>query len=174
MENNTKNNQKNNKKKIAIIILGLLFVNVLGLFLYNNYHEYTVSKGVLTGRIGNIPGMTPEQLQEQLQKEADASQFSFSINSSPIFNDGKSEGNLRIANPPYNTYVIKVIIKLDSNDKVIFESGKIEPNHYIEYAKLNKNLDAGEHKATATIEAYNDKNEYLGKAEAGLNIKVLN
>lgn len=174
MENNNEKKQRNNKKKIAIILMCVLFLNVLGVFLYNNYHEYKISKGVLTGRIGNIPGMTPEQLQEQLQKEADESQFSFSINSEPTFENGKAEGNLRIANPQYNTYIIKVIIKLDSNGKVIFESGKIEPNHYIEYAKLNKNLEAGEHKATATIEAYNDKDEYLGKAEAGLNIKVMN
>lgn len=174
MENNNTINKKNNKKKWVIIIFCLILVNLLCIFVYNNYHEYKLSKGVLTGRIGNIPGMTPEQLQEQLQKEADASQFSFSINSSPIFENGKSEGNLRIANPPYNTYTIKVVIKLDSSDKIIFESGKIKPNHYIENAKLNKNLEAGEHKATATIEAYNDKDEYLGKAEAGLNIKVLN
>ncbi|MFN8605384.1 MAG: hypothetical protein U0Z74_04915 [Romboutsia timonensis] len=59
-----------------------------------------------------------------MQREADESTFSFEINSRPIFKDGKSEGNLRIANPPYSKYAINVDIKLESNGKIIFDSGK--------------------------------------------------
>ncbi len=106
---------------------------------------------------GIIPGYTEEQIKEMLQRKADDSTFSFEINSRPVFKNGKSEGNLRIANPPYNKYGISVEIKLDSNGKIVFKSGKISPNHYIENAKLTKKLKAGEYDATATINAYDVK-----------------
>ena len=110
-----------------------------------------------------------------MQREADESTFSFEINSRPIFKDGKSEGNLRIANPPYSKYAINVDIKLESNGKIIFDSGKIEPNHYIEYAKLTKKLKAGEYNATATINAYDMKTgDFKGTSSAKLIIKIEN
>ena len=114
-----------------------------------------------------------KRLEEILQRKADESTFSFEINSRPIFKDGKSEGNLRIANPPYNKYLIKVEIKLDDNNKKVFESGEILPNHYIEYAKLTKKLKAGEYNATATINAYDiESGEYKGTSAAKLIIKI--
>ena len=58
---------------------------------------------------GIIPGYSEEEIKEILQRRADESSFSFEINSRPIFKDGKSEGNLRIANPPYNKYSIKIL-----------------------------------------------------------------
>ena len=110
-----------------------------------------------------------------MQRKADESTFSFEINSRPIFKDGKSEGNVRIANPPYNKYAIEVEIKLDSSGKSIFKSGKINPNHYIEYAKLSKMLKAGEYDATATINAYDTKTgDFKGTSAAKLIIKVEN
>ena len=108
-----------------------------------------------------------------MQRKADESTFSFEINSRPIFKDGKSEGNLRIANPPYNKYAIEVDIKLDSNNKSVFNSGKINPNHYIEYAKLTKKLKSGEYDATATINAYDtESGEFKGTSAAKLVIKI--
>nr|WP_302416843.1 hypothetical protein [uncultured Romboutsia sp.] len=122
---------------------------------------------------GIIPGYTEEQIKEILQRKADESTFSFELNSRPIFKDGASEGNLRIANPPYNKYSIEVEIKLDSNGNTIFKSGEIAPNHYIEYAKLTKRLKAGEYEATATINAYDSETrEYKGTSAAKLIIKI--
>ena len=122
---------------------------------------------------GVIPGYTEEQIKEILQRKADESTFSFEINSRPIFKNGESEGNIRIANPPYNKYLITVEIKLDDNNKIVFKSGEILPNHYIEYAKLNRKLKAGEHNATATINAYDtESGEYKGTSAAKLIIKV--
>ena len=118
-------------------------------------------------------GYTEEQIKEILQRKADESSFSFELNSRPIFKDGKSEGNLRIANPPYNKYSIKVEIKLDDSGKIVFKSGEILPNHYIEYAKLTKRLKAGEYNATATINAYDtESGEYKGTSAAKLIIRV--
>ena len=157
-----------------LVICAVITISFLALFILNNRKSnVNVVGGIL--QEGVIPGYTEEQIKEILQRKADESTFSFEVNSRPVFKDGKSEGNLRIANPPYNKYAISVDIKLDSNGKTVFSSGKINPNHYIENAKLTKKLKAGEYDATATINAYDVKTgEFKGTSAAKLVIKIEN
>lgn len=159
-------------KKNIIIVVFLLVIALAVIFIASEKkNEVNVSGGIL--QEGIIPGYTEEEIKEILQRKADESSFSFEINSRPIFKDGKSEGNLRIANPPYNKYAIEVEIKLDSNGKSVFKSGQIKPNHYIEYAKLTKKLKAGEYDATAIINAYDiQTREFKGTSAAKLILKV--
>lgn len=159
------------KFKLTITLL-IVIILLSAVFIVNkNKNKPNVIGGIL--QEGIIPGYTEEEIKEILQRKADESTFSFEINSRPIFKDGKSEGNLRIANPPYNKYAINVEITLDSSGKSVFKSGNIDPNHYIEYAKLTKKLKAGEYDATAVISAYNTKTgEYKGTSSAKLIIKV--
>ncbi|MDY3002631.1 MAG: hypothetical protein SOR73_13300 [Romboutsia timonensis] len=161
-----------NKKYKVILLFTVIILLLIGISISKkNQDKVNISGGIL--QEGVIPGYTEEEIKEILQRKADESSFSFEINSRPIFKDGSSEGNLRIANPPYNKYSIKVEIKLDSNSKTVFKSGEILPNHYIEYAKLTKRLKAGEYNATATINAYDTKTgEYKGTSAAKLIIKV--
>lgn len=169
-----KKNIYSSKKYIISIIL-LLLVVLFGLIAiqFNKNKKNANVTGVI--QEGIIPGYTEEQIKEMMQRKADESAFSFEINSRPVFEDGSSEGNLRIANPPYNKYAISVDITLDSNGKKIFESGRVEPKHYIEKAKLNKKLEAGEYNATAVITAYDtETEEYKGTTSAKLIIKVKN
>ena len=161
----------NKRNKILIIILVIITIISVVFFINNNKNKVNVSGGIL--QEGIIPGYTEEEIKEILQRRADESSFSFEINSRPIFKDGKSEGNLRIANPPYNKYAIEVEIKLDSNGKSVFKSGQIKPNHYIEYAKLTKKLKAGEYDATAIINAYDiQTRDFKGTSAAKLILKV--
>lgn len=165
-------------KKIYILIILLILFLICGFLVFRWYDNNKVQaqEGQLTGTIGTIPGLSTEELQRELQKQADESLFSFNINSKPVFENGKSEGNLRISNPKYNVYPIEVIIRLEDSNEVIFKSGKIQPNHYIEKAKLTKVLKKGEYKSIATIQAFdpNDNDKYLGKAQAILNVNILN
>ena len=160
-------------KKYKILILLLILIIPLSIIFITNSknNKVNISGGIL--QEGVIPGYTEEQIKEILQRKADESTFSFEINSRPIFKNGESEGNIRIANPPYNKYSIKVEIKLDDSGKTVFKSGEILPNHYIEYAKLTKRLKAGEYNATATINAYDtESGEYKGTSAAKLIIRV--
>lgn len=162
---------KKYKILIALLFIVIMLLGIIVIINNNNDNKVNISGGIL--QEGIIPGYTEEQIKEILQRKADESTFSFEINSRPIFKDGKSEGNLRIANPPYNKHLIKVEIKLDDNNKKVFESGEILPNHYIEYAKLTKKLKAGEYNATATINAYDiESGEYKGTSAAKLIIKI--
>ena len=167
---------KFNFKKKKILFLCSIIIEFIGtILIVKNYksNRASVVGGIL--QEGIIPGYTEEQIKEILQRKADESTFSFEINSRPVFKSGGSEGNLRIANPPYNKYSIEVEIKLDSNGKTIFKSGEIPPKHYIEKAKLTKKLKAGEYEATAIINAYNSESrEFKGTSIAKVVIKVEN
>lgn len=166
-----KNKQYSNKFKVVALCV-IVIVSLCVIFISNkNKSNVNVQGGIL--KEGIIPGYTEEEIKAIMQRKADESTFSFELNSRPIFKDGASEGNLRIANPPYNKYSIEVEIKLDSNGNTIFKSGEIAPNHYIEYAKLTKRLKAGEYEATATINAYDSETrEYKGTSAAKLIIKI--
>ena len=157
-------------RKRFVIVLLIVVLLIIGISIFFWYKNPDVSNSV--GKVGSLP----ETSLDDLQKEADASKFSFKINSNPVFKDGNSEGNLRIENPHYNKFPIEVIIRLKSNNEVVFKTGKMEPNHYIESAKLNENLPKGTYKAVATIKAFDFKNndKCLGKANAILNIHIKN
>lgn len=161
--------------KIFLVIIILIGIGIATGLMLNKYKD---NFGQVTGAIiedGVIPGYTAEQIQEMMQRKADKSTFSFEINSRPIFDNGESEGNLRIYNPPYNSYLIDVEIKLDSDNKTIFKSPKLKPNQYIERAKLSKKLKKGTYEATATINAYDvDSQTLLGVSAAKLVITVNN
>lgn len=165
--------KKKRNKSIWIILSSIVLIGIL---MFSYKQNYIISDGNLNGTIvkeGIIPGYTKEEIEEILQRKADESMFSFEINARPVFKDGKSEGNLRIANPPYNAYAIDVEIKLDSNNKTIFKSKKLNPNQYIENAKLTKKLSKGQHEATATISAYDkETGELKGKSSAKLIINI--
>ena len=122
---------------------------------------------------GHLPNMTEENIQEQMQREADKNMFAFKINARPLFKDGCSEGTLRIENPSHNIYPFVVKIFLDVTKEEIYNSGGILPDYHINTAKLTKNLPKGEYTATAYIYAYDPKtSEYGGKAAVELTIIV--
>ncbi len=128
--------------------------------------------GVSNGALG---GMTSEQIMEQMQKIADASQFSFKINSAPRFKDGKSEGDFWIENPKYNVYPMVVQIFLDDTQELVFDSGGILPNQNISFGKLLKELPKGNYQATAYLNAYDpDTKVFQGRSAAKLTLIIEN
>lgn len=177
MKDNSNKNNSSMKKNIKLFLGVVILIGIgigFGLTLNFAKDNFGQSSGAII-EDGVITGYTAEQIAEIMQRKADESTFSFEVNARPIFKDGKSEGNLRIYNPPYNKYVIDVEIKLDSNNKTVFKSGKIKPNQHIENAKLSKNLKKGEYEATATINAYDsDAETLIGVSAAKLIINIEN
>lgn len=166
-----------NKKNIKFILIfsGFIGIGVIAGLSVNVYKNYGSNSTGAIIQDGVISGYTASEIEEIMQRKADESTFSFEINSRPFFENGQSEGNIRIYNPPFNNYLIDVEIKLDSNNKTIFKSGKLKPNQYIEKAKLSRNLKKGEYEATATISAYDPESEQLlGVSVAKLIIAIEN
>lgn len=163
--------QDKKSKKVIPLMIGSALLGGGIIFMFNEVKNVNNVSGAVV-KEGIIPGYTKEQIEQILQRKADESTFSFEINSRPVFKNGKSEGNIRIANPPFSKYPIEFIITLDSTKEVIFISPKLKPNNYIEKAKLDKELKAGDYNATATINAYDDKGEKIGTSSAKIVISV--
>lgn len=179
--------KKKKRKKLAILLLLLLFS--IAIILYQLGYltlpwqnreilpivAGDVFPGVGAAEDGYLSGMSEDEIQEQMQRIADASQFSFKINAAPVFEDGKSVGDVRIENPNYNMYPMVVQIVLNETGEIIFDSGGIMPNQHMEYGKLTKVLSQGTHQATANLYAYDpDTLVAQGQSAAKLTITIKN
>ena len=123
---------------------------------------------------GALPGKSEEEVIAELNRVVDEGMFNISINTTPTFTNGKAEGPLQIENVPGNQYLMQVQITLDDTGELIYQTGLIEPNHHIQSAKLDVELEKGEYLATAVFNAYDpETEEYIGSAGAKLTITVL-
>ena len=117
---------------------------------------------------GQLEGKTEEEIQAELNRIVEEGMFNISINTAP------TEGPLQIEHVPGNRYLMQVLITLDDTGELIYETGLIEPNHHIQSAKLDVELEKGEYLATAVFNAYDpETEEYIGSAGAKLTITVL-
>lgn len=124
--------------------------------------------------LGQLDGKTPEQIQAELDRIVEEGMFNISISSAVEFENGESEGDLRIENTPGNRYLMKVEIARDDTGDVVYASGMIEPNHHIQRARLDVDLDAGTYPCTAVFYAHDaESEELIGQAAAKLTITVL-
>ena len=124
---------------------------------------------------GIMPGTDIDKRKEELQEMLDRSMIAFSINTSPVFINGTSEGNLLIENPGNNAKLLKNSIKINDTDEEVYTSNYLKPGTYIESAKLDKVLEKGTYDATAYFSAYEEETgEYIGKTGAQIAITVQN
>ncbi|MDL2224828.1 hypothetical protein LJC20_01255 [Eubacteriales bacterium OttesenSCG-928-M02] len=175
--------KKRNQKAILILLLLLFVAAGIGIAGYFAGWFRKDPGPVVAGELfpdtgadaedGHLPDMTEEQIKQQMQREADATKFSFKINAQPVFADGNSPGTLRIENPNHNKYPFVVDIYLDGSGEKVYASGGILPNHHINTAKLIKALQKGSHKAKAIISIYDpDTQKYLGESVVNLTLVV--
>lgn len=115
-----------------------------------------------------------DKIIEGLNEQVEAGMINISMNTSPVFSDGTSEGNLMIVNEGVNRYPQIVEITRNDTGETIYKSGAIPVGSKIEKAKLSADLDAGTYECTALF--YNvdpDTGVYLGCAGAIITITVL-
>ena len=109
-----------------------------------------------------------------LNEKVEEGMINISMNTSPVFADGTSEGSLMIVNEEVNNYPQVVEISRDDTGELIYKSGAIPVGSKIESAKLSVDLDPGTYKCTALF--YNvdpDTGDYLGCAGAVVAVTVL-
>ena len=124
---------------------------------------------------GIMPGTDIDKRKEELQEMLDRSMIAFSINTSPVFINGTSEGNLLIENPGNNAKLLKISIQINDTEEEVYTSNYFNPGTYIESAKLDKVLEKGTYDATAYFSAYEEETgEYIGKTGAQIAITVQN
>lgn len=124
--------------------------------------------------LGQLQGKTNEEIQAELDRQVEEGMFNISISSNVEFADGQSEGELKIENVPGNRYLMQVTITDDATGQVIYTSGLIDPNHHIQTAKLDVDLDPGVYDCTAVFTALDpETEEEVGQAAAKITINVL-
>lgn len=155
--------KKANKRKWAIRITALIIILLLLPFvLYKCGYlgkeqntDYMIGAGVKAGELDQDDGTAGNESEEGSNG---TSSMRVKMNGYPVFPDGKSAGSLEIENPAENVLYMKVKITLNDTKEVIYESGAIPPNHFIDDDKLAKILDKGEYNATAYITLFDPEN----------------
>lgn len=81
-----------------------------------------------------------------------------------VLESAKDVGEVRIGNDDTSIFGCVMIIIRDATGETIYESGLIEPGHYIEYAVFDGKMEAGYHSCTAVGSFYTEAGEYAGEA----------
>ena len=118
----------------------------------------------LDAELGILPGMSDEEIQDRLNRKVAESRLNISMNPTPVFADGKAEGDVRIENIQGNQYGFTVTITVigtddspgagDYVDQEILKTGLIEPGKYLEAKPLDVDLPQGVYVYIATFTAY--------------------
>ena len=172
--------KKNNKKKIiAIIAIIAVIVGGVAVYCVSKNHA-SGGEDPSTGMVwdanaeeGGLEGRSEEEIQAELNKKVEEGMINISMNTSPVFADGTSEGNLMIVNSSANHYPqIVYIVRKDTNEE-IYRSGGIPIGSKIENAALNVDLPAGTYDCIAYFNnADPDTGAILGTAGAEITITV--
>ena len=166
--------KKQSKKPLVIVCLCLLAVVAGGAAFWLTREDTDPLALDDNATMGVLPGIDITERQAQLQEQLDESMIAFSINTSPVFATGGSEGNLMLENPEHNAKLLVAEIYLDDTQELIYQSKAIPAGAYIENAMLDKVLEPGEYQATAYFKAYReDDHSFIGQAGAAIKITVL-
>lgn len=164
---------------IAIAVLLALLLGLVVLLLAGPGRQEATPPAAADGwydpaaKVGNLPGRSKEEIQKELDKIVEEGMFNISIASIIAFSDGESEGEARIENIAANPYNMTVTITLDEGDELVYESKGLAPGQFIENIRLNRDLPAGEYKATALFTAYTKEDLLkVGQAAAKITIYV--
>ncbi len=165
------------KKRALTIILVLLLIAATVVICYYLFRKQQEPDPLYDNNatIGVLPGIDIDERRKQLQDMLDKSVIAFSINTSPVFLNGTSEGNLLIENPGNNAKLLQVRILINDSEEEIYASKYIKPGSYIENVKLDKVLEKGVYDATAYFSAYDEETtEFIGQTGAQITLTVEN
>lgn len=165
------------KKRMLTVAAVLLLIAVTVAVCYYLFHKKDDPDLLFddNATIGIMPGVDIDERRKELQDLLDKSVIAFSINTSPVFLNGTSKGNLLIENPGNNAKLLKVRIVIDDTEEEVYASKYLKPGTYIENVKLDKVLEKGSYDATAYFLAYDEETtEYIGQTGAQITIAVQN
>lgn len=165
---------------LLLLLLLLLFLTGAG-FWYFYGHRAGQAGGGNVGLIsydsaaenGNLPGKSDAEIQADLNAIVEAGMFNISIAPEIDFASPDAEGQARIENIKANHYLMQVTITLDDTGEIVYTSGAIRPEQYIENIRLSAPLKPGTYPATATFAALNpESGQKEGQAGAQIILKI--
>ena len=125
--------------------------------------------------IGGWESADIEKIVEGLNKQVEDGMINISMNTTPYFENGASDGSLMIVNEEVNRYPQVVEIYRNDTGEMIYKSGAIPVGSKIERAKLSVELAKGKYECTAYFYSVDPvTGSYLGCAGAIINISIKN
>ena len=169
---------KGNSGKIILgaiggLIIILLVVIVVVLYMNSNKDQYALENNV---RVGNVENLSEAERQAQMQEVVDNGMIAISINATPFISiSSPGEGvNWVLQNPENQQKYIRVEVRLDETNELIYETGMLPPNTYIDSAPINIDLGVGVYPCTATFYGYKlDTQVFVGQAGAKVDLTVV-
>ena len=123
--------------------------------------------------VGGWDEADTESIVASLNEKVEEGMINISMNTSPVFANGTSEGNLMIVNEEINNYPQIVEITRNDTGEVIYRSGGIPVGSKIETAKLAVDLPAGTYECTAMFHSVDpETGASLGCAGAVITITI--
>jgi hypothetical protein len=162
---------------VAIIIILIL----LALLFYQSKASVNRTLAETTGSIswdtnaeeGSLPEINEEEIRKELDEKVQEGMIRISMNTSPVFADGSSKGNLLIVNDVHNNYPQVVFIVLKDTGEEIYRSGAIPVGSKVEQAALDTRLPAGTYECVAYFSNVDvETGAFLGTAGAEITITI--
>ena len=131
------------------------------------------------GNLNDATHKTEEEIREELRRKVEEGMMNISMNLSPVFTDGHSEGDLLITNENVNrnAQIVEIYHRGESQsngDTPIYTSGVIPVGREIAMDRLDQNLEAGTYPCTAYFYSVDEAGSVLGIAAAEVVITVQN
>ena len=177
-------NKKHDRRRLIIIAIIALLALLLGVGIYCITQPKTTeidnAETPLAGLVwdanaeeGGLTQRSEEEIRAELNEKVARGMISISMNTSPVFENGISEGNLLIVNSERNNYPqIVYIVRKDTGEE-IYRSGGIPVGSKIERAKLAVDLPAGTYDCVAYFNNVDpETGAFLGTAGAEITVTV--
>lgn len=170
--------QDRKNKKWMLLLLLLLLCCILGGFFWSwkmrPRSRFDMDRNALEGF---LPGKTAAEIQAELNRIIDEGRVNISMNPTPVIKDG--EINVRIENVPANNYYLQADVYIypqkgnPDNAELVYRSGIVKQNYYIENGETDTMVSPGEYDGIAIFSALDpDTLEEIGKTSLTLVITV--
>lgn len=177
-EDEDKKKKKKKRKKLSLLALLLLLLLLLS---YSCSRFIPVDKLPIPGLnfdpnqgIEDLTHKSKDEIIAALNQKVEEGMINISMNTNPVFENGKSEGNLRIDNIEANRYpqLVEIYTK---DDNTLLYSGAVDIGLKVNYSTLLVDLPKGDYECIAYFHAINpETNERIGTAGANIKITIQN
>ena len=182
MDQKSKQKQRSIQKWVGLGIGLLLLICIGALIAHSVLNKPTVAEPASPGLVyddsaieGGWEALSEEEIEAALNEKVEEGYINISMNTSPVFADGKSEGNLMIVNESVNRYPQRVVITRNDTGETIYTSGAIPVGNKIAADALDVELEAGSYECTAMFHSLApDTGAVLGSAGAFITITIQN
>lgn len=171
--------EENKEKKWPIILLIVLAAIIIAgilvwyFFFQNRMDDTSKYWFDKMAKDGTLEGKSEAELQDILDNIMEEGMFNVSINAEPVFDGSTKTGTLGIQNTDANHFYCRVVLTLDEDGSVLYESAGLKPGQYIDEVTLDKAPPAGQHACTAQFIATDpDTLDDIGKVNVKLILTV--